>query len=182
MHHLIKGLSSDIFFSCLPSQGADQFHSLLSGQHNWYATSHARPTYCNVCREALSGMYDFVTSYILLETSVYGNMTFGVTQHYGKILYQNLLYINYIIQALFSVSFTCVLELFKFCECFHSKYPNYCPFQPCFWLFYFDDHGLLPAVYQYVYISDTLFPQGTNHKGGGYGRKVSWLPYRNTPP
>ncbi|CAH1114294.1 unnamed protein product [Psylliodes chrysocephalus] len=28
----------------------------LSGQHHWYATSHARPTYCNVCREALSGV------------------------------------------------------------------------------------------------------------------------------
>lgn len=24
--------------------------------HNWYACSHARPTYCNVCREALSGV------------------------------------------------------------------------------------------------------------------------------
>nr|XP_020477469.1 diacylglycerol kinase delta isoform X2 [Monopterus albus] len=30
----------------------DQF----SGMHNWYACSHARPTYCNVCREALSGV------------------------------------------------------------------------------------------------------------------------------
>jgi hypothetical protein len=28
----------------------------LSGYHHWYATSHARPTYCNVCREALSGV------------------------------------------------------------------------------------------------------------------------------
>lgn len=28
----------------------------LSGQHHWYATSHARPTYCNVCRDALSGV------------------------------------------------------------------------------------------------------------------------------
>ncbi|XP_048400216.1 diacylglycerol kinase eta isoform X1 [Stegostoma tigrinum] len=28
----------------------------FSGMHNWYATSHARPTFCNVCREALSGM------------------------------------------------------------------------------------------------------------------------------
>ncbi|TNN01384.1 hypothetical protein fugu_010766 [Takifugu bimaculatus] len=27
----------------------------FSGMHNWYACSHARPTYCNVCREALSG-------------------------------------------------------------------------------------------------------------------------------
>ncbi|CAI9736844.1 diacylglycerol kinase delta-like isoform X2 [Octopus vulgaris] len=28
----------------------------MSGQHNWYACSHARPTYCNVCRDALSGV------------------------------------------------------------------------------------------------------------------------------
>uniref|UniRef100_A0A3B4B162 Phorbol-ester/DAG-type domain-containing protein n=1 Tax=Periophthalmus magnuspinnatus TaxID=409849 RepID=A0A3B4B162_9GOBI len=29
---------------------------LFSGMHNWFACSHARPTYCNVCREALSGV------------------------------------------------------------------------------------------------------------------------------
>ena len=28
---------------------------LLGGYHQWYATSHARPTYCNVCRDALYG-------------------------------------------------------------------------------------------------------------------------------
>ncbi|XP_078268774.1 diacylglycerol kinase eta [Rhinoraja longicauda] len=28
----------------------------FSGMHNWYAMSHARPTFCNVCREALPGM------------------------------------------------------------------------------------------------------------------------------
>jgi hypothetical protein len=28
---------------------------VLSGNHHWYASSHARPTYCNVCRDALSG-------------------------------------------------------------------------------------------------------------------------------
>ncbi|CAH2315675.1 diacylglycerol kinase kappa isoform X1 [Pelobates cultripes] len=28
----------------------------FSGMHNWYACSHARPTFCNVCREALSGV------------------------------------------------------------------------------------------------------------------------------
>ncbi|EDL92147.1 similar to diacylglycerol kinase, delta 130kDa isoform 1 (predicted), isoform CRA_f [Rattus norvegicus] len=28
----------------------------FSGTHNWYACSHARPTYCNVCREVLSGV------------------------------------------------------------------------------------------------------------------------------
>ncbi|XP_055333563.1 diacylglycerol kinase delta-like isoform X2 [Paramacrobiotus metropolitanus] len=30
--------------------------SLFSGQHNWYICSHARPTYCNICREVLSGV------------------------------------------------------------------------------------------------------------------------------
>ncbi|XP_052130454.1 diacylglycerol kinase eta-like [Frankliniella occidentalis] len=35
-------------------EGGDQ-HDFLSGQHHWYASSHARPTYCNVCRDALSG-------------------------------------------------------------------------------------------------------------------------------
>ncbi|XP_016844045.2 diacylglycerol kinase eta isoform X3 [Nasonia vitripennis] len=29
---------------------------LLGGHHQWYATSHARPTYCNVCRDALYGV------------------------------------------------------------------------------------------------------------------------------
>ncbi|XP_077284434.1 diacylglycerol kinase eta [Arctopsyche grandis] len=29
---------------------------MLNGEHHWYATSHARPTYCNVCREALHGV------------------------------------------------------------------------------------------------------------------------------
>ncbi|KAH8369382.1 hypothetical protein KR009_009242 [Drosophila setifemur] len=31
-------------------------HDILSNYHHWYATSHARPTYCNVCRDALSGV------------------------------------------------------------------------------------------------------------------------------
>lgn len=30
---------------------------MLSGNHQWYATSHARPIYCNVCRLALPGKY-----------------------------------------------------------------------------------------------------------------------------
>ncbi|XP_031830705.1 diacylglycerol kinase eta isoform X3 [Nomia melanderi] len=29
---------------------------MLSGNHQWYATSHARPTYCNVCRDTLYGV------------------------------------------------------------------------------------------------------------------------------
>eukprot|EP00058_Branchiostoma_floridae_P018009 XP_002603498.1 hypothetical protein BRAFLDRAFT_220050 [Branchiostoma floridae] len=33
-------------------ENMDQFN----GMHNWYTCSHARPTYCNVCREALSGV------------------------------------------------------------------------------------------------------------------------------
>ncbi len=28
----------------------------LSGAHSWYVCSHARPTFCNVCREALNGV------------------------------------------------------------------------------------------------------------------------------
>uniref|UniRef100_A0A672L9B7 Diacylglycerol kinase n=1 Tax=Sinocyclocheilus grahami TaxID=75366 RepID=A0A672L9B7_SINGR len=28
----------------------------FSGMHNWYACSHARPTFCNVCRDSLSGV------------------------------------------------------------------------------------------------------------------------------
>ena len=28
----------------------------LEGQHSWFACTHARPTYCNVCREALHGV------------------------------------------------------------------------------------------------------------------------------
>ncbi len=31
-------------------------HEMASGHHHWYVCSHARPTYCNVCREALSGV------------------------------------------------------------------------------------------------------------------------------
>ncbi|XP_013412393.1 diacylglycerol kinase delta isoform X2 [Lingula anatina] len=33
-----------------------EHRAMMSGQHHWYACSHARPTYCNVCREALSGV------------------------------------------------------------------------------------------------------------------------------
>ncbi|XP_015118316.1 diacylglycerol kinase eta [Diachasma alloeum] len=33
--------------------GAAEF---LGGNHHWYATTHARPTYCNVCRDALYGV------------------------------------------------------------------------------------------------------------------------------
>lgn len=36
-------------------QGAEH-DDFLSGNHHWYATSHARPTYCNVCKEPLSGV------------------------------------------------------------------------------------------------------------------------------
>ena len=40
---------------CL-SQSTQYSMDHFSGMHNWYACSHARPTYCNVCREALSGV------------------------------------------------------------------------------------------------------------------------------
>ncbi|XP_071455595.1 diacylglycerol kinase eta isoform X2 [Hetaerina americana] len=38
------------------SGGDSSSSDFLSGRHQWYATSHARPTYCNVCRDALSGV------------------------------------------------------------------------------------------------------------------------------
>lgn len=38
------------------SQSTQYSMDHFSGMHNWYACSHARPTYCNVCREALSGV------------------------------------------------------------------------------------------------------------------------------
>ncbi|XP_067638667.1 diacylglycerol kinase eta isoform X2 [Eurosta solidaginis] len=31
-------------------------HDLFFNHHHWYATSHARPTFCNVCRDILSGV------------------------------------------------------------------------------------------------------------------------------
>nr|XP_008191096.1 PREDICTED: diacylglycerol kinase eta [Tribolium castaneum] len=49
------------WLSALTAASQRRFHEpdqpdCLSGYHHWYATSHARPTYCNVCREALSGV------------------------------------------------------------------------------------------------------------------------------
>ncbi|XP_011164815.1 diacylglycerol kinase eta isoform X7 [Solenopsis invicta] len=37
-------------------QGDSGTAELLGGNHQWYATNHARPTYCNVCRDALHGV------------------------------------------------------------------------------------------------------------------------------
>lgn len=39
---------------CLQATQFNMEH--FSGMHNWYACSHARPTFCNVCREALPGV------------------------------------------------------------------------------------------------------------------------------
>ncbi|XP_032664900.1 LOW QUALITY PROTEIN: diacylglycerol kinase eta [Odontomachus brunneus] len=39
-----------------PSQDDSGIAELLDGNHQWYATNHARPTYCNVCRDALHGV------------------------------------------------------------------------------------------------------------------------------
>ncbi|XP_025833653.1 diacylglycerol kinase eta-like [Agrilus planipennis] len=50
------------WLSALTAASQRRFHDandqpdLLSGYHHWYATSHARPTFCNVCREALNGV------------------------------------------------------------------------------------------------------------------------------
>lgn len=34
----------------------EQCDSVTNGQHAWSVNSHSRPTYCNLCREALSGV------------------------------------------------------------------------------------------------------------------------------
>lgn len=41
---------------CAPQQATQFNMEHFSGMHNWYACSHARPTFCNVCREALPGV------------------------------------------------------------------------------------------------------------------------------
>ncbi|KAJ2944026.1 hypothetical protein O0L34_g8354 [Tuta absoluta] len=35
---------------------ADLVARLSSGDHHWYAATHARPTFCNVCREPLGAL------------------------------------------------------------------------------------------------------------------------------
>lgn len=41
---------------------------LLGGNHQWYATNHARPTYCNVCRDTLHGkeLYFYTLLFIII--------------------------------------------------------------------------------------------------------------------
>lgn len=48
----LKAASSRDYYE----SGAHEQHDFLYNHHHWYATSHARPTYCNVCREGLSGV------------------------------------------------------------------------------------------------------------------------------
>jgi len=43
-------------FPSLSFQAGDH-HDFLSGNHRWYSTSHARPMYCNVCKDAFSGAF-----------------------------------------------------------------------------------------------------------------------------
>ncbi|XP_054270503.1 diacylglycerol kinase eta-like isoform X1 [Macrosteles quadrilineatus] len=52
-------------------QIASDAHDLLSGKHSWVATSHARPTYCNVCREALSGVTSHGYSCVVCKCKVH---------------------------------------------------------------------------------------------------------------
>lgn len=46
------------------SQGDSGTVEILGGNHQWYATSHARPTYCNVCRDALYGKESCISTII----------------------------------------------------------------------------------------------------------------------
>lgn len=49
----------DFFDPAPPDQ-----HDFLSGHHHWYATSHARPTYCNVRRANVMQVGQFVNIFI----------------------------------------------------------------------------------------------------------------------
>lgn len=68
-------LSASMF---LPPKASQFNMEHFSGMHNWYACSHARPTFCNVCREALPG----VTSHGL---SCEGTQTQNLQLHKGHV-------------------------------------------------------------------------------------------------
>lgn len=51
-----SGLRPSLSLSVPPCQASQFNMEHFSGMHNWYACSHARPTFCNVCREALPGV------------------------------------------------------------------------------------------------------------------------------
>jgi hypothetical protein len=61
---------------------------VLSGNHHWYASSHARPTYCNVCRDALSGEFNICMEIdefcVAIITS---KSNFDLTYSYGDCLH-----------------------------------------------------------------------------------------------
>ncbi|XP_068687349.1 diacylglycerol kinase delta-like isoform X1 [Montipora foliosa] len=53
MEEWISALKS---LSSRASSRSDDLLDILSGGHNWYSCSHAKPTFCNVCRDMLSGV------------------------------------------------------------------------------------------------------------------------------
>uniref|UniRef100_A0A146MDL5 Diacylglycerol kinase n=2 Tax=Lygus hesperus TaxID=30085 RepID=A0A146MDL5_LYGHE len=52
----LKGTNTQTRERIWSGSTVSELHDLLSGRHHWQATSHARPTYCNICRDALSGV------------------------------------------------------------------------------------------------------------------------------
>ena len=44
-----------MYYNCLLQPGSHR-SPCLTGVHHWYDRSHSKPTYCNVCREALHGV------------------------------------------------------------------------------------------------------------------------------
>lgn len=88
-----------LLFSPLLCQTAQFNVEHFSGMHNWYACSHARPTFCNVCKDSLSGVtshglscegeYKYTQNYTCLLSQVWNSKTlfhvfhfkFGVSQH-----------------------------------------------------------------------------------------------------
>lgn len=53
-------------------QGDPETVELPRGNHQWYTHSHARPTYCNVCRDTLHGkeLYLLINNLILFITII----------------------------------------------------------------------------------------------------------------
>ena len=49
----IKKVSSKEYYESDPRRN---FHMDVQGNHSWYVTNHARPTFCNVCHNALGSV------------------------------------------------------------------------------------------------------------------------------
>lgn len=70
---------------------------LLGGNHQWYATSHARPTYCNACRDALHGKENCIST----NTPINTVKIIHSSQSFKNIYYKNMQYVEYCYRCYF---------------------------------------------------------------------------------